>query len=83
MNTESDLDFLVGPFGKFIQNNTIITNQWNLLFLHFAIAPVLGHPLFEYTDGRILFTNMEFIRNLFENGDTFLDAIAHRFFDLE
>jgi hypothetical protein len=70
------------PFRKFIQNNTIITNQRNLFVLRFAVAPILGHPLFEHPNGWILFTNVQFVRDFFENGDAFLDAIAHRFFDL-
>lgn len=82
MNTESHLHLLMRPFRKCIQNNTIITNERNLFVLQLSIAPVLGHPLFEHPNGRILFTNVQFIRDFFENGDALLDAIGHGFLDL-
>ena len=82
VNTESHLHLLMRPFRKFIQNNTIITNQRNLFVLRFSVTPILGHPLFEHPNGRILFTNVQFIRDFFENSDTFLDAIPDGFLDL-
>jgi len=78
-HAQGHLHLLVRPFRKFMQNNTIITQQRQRVLLSLPVPPISRHPLFEYADAGIIGINIEFICEFFQNNNAFADTIGLRF----